>query len=315
MGSVNSNDPRHLRHLSQARLDREAVVTIGVFDGVHLGHQRLARRLAVHAREQGLLAVALTFFPHPDKTLRDVAPRYYLTSPETRARLLLDCGLDLVVTHPFDKATRHLSAAEFVDELVRSLRMRELWVGADFALGYQRQGTVDFLRELGVERGFSVNALELIAGVGTGIISSSQLRECLRIGDMAALKQLLGRAWSLTGTVIKGAGRGKSIGVPTANLDVWSELMIPPAGVYAGFATVGGERFLAATNIGVKPTFGAAELSIEAHLLGFERDIYGAALDLTFEMRLRPERKFDGVAELVAQIQADVAETRKLLGG
>ena len=313
MNSAVGRNQRHARHLNDAKLDRDSIVTIGVFDGVHLGHQRLIRRLVDHARANAMSAVALTFFPHPDKTLHDVEARYYLTTPEKRALLLLECGLDLVVTHPFDDSTRRLSADDFVEELLRHLRMRELWVGAGFALGYRRRGTVDYLRTLGEARGFLVNASDLFSGAGTGIISSSQLRERLLQGEMAALKDLLGRAWSLTGSVTKGAGRGKSIGVPTANLAVWDELMIPPAGVYAGYATLGGEQYAAATNIGVKPTFGVEDLTIEAHLLDFDRDIYGETLELSFEARLRPERKFAGATELVAQIQSDISAARDLL--
>ena len=305
-------EQRHLRHLSQANLQRGAVVTIGVFDGVHLGHQSLIRRLVESARERQLAAVALTFFPHPDKTLRQVEARYYLTTPRQRADLLLGLGLDWIITHPFDEATRLLSARDFVEMLSRHLRMRELWVGAGFALGHKREGNVEVLSALGQDRGFRVVSLDLLAQAG-GAISSSQLRQSLLRGDMGTVKRLLGRAYALPGEVVKGVGRGKSIGMPTANIEVWDEQIIPPNGVYAGFATVAGERYLAAINIGSKPTFGGESHTIEAHLLDFDSDIYGAKLDLSFEARLRSERAFESVDSLLAQIRRDIDRTRELL--
>ena len=304
----------HLRRLQDANLDADSLLSIGVFDGVHLGHQQLIQRLVEHARASGRLAIVLSFHPHPDKVLDRVNTRYYLTTPDQRAELLLQLGVDIVITHPFDDETQHLPAIEFIDRLVKHLRLKELWVGADFALGFQREGDVDYLRAQGEKRGFTVNAMDLIAAQASDeFIRSSTARDQVRKGNMRAATAMLGRAYRLEGTVIAGQQRGRAIGVPTANLAVWSEQIIPANGVYATWARLGSETFPAATNIGQRPTFAGDDVTIEAHLLDFDRDIYGERLELSFVGRLRPERKFGGFEELVTQIQADIAATRRSL--
>ncbi len=305
----------HLSDLRDARLETDSVVTIGVFDGMHLGHQALVAELVARARESNRKAVALTFFPHPDKVLTTAGQRYYLTSPQERAELLLAHGIDLVITQPFDEATRRLPAAEFVRLLSQRLRMRELRVGADFALGFQRQGDIDFLRAQGQQRGFCVSTIDSITTVGGERIRSTDLRELVRAGDMLAARALLGRDYALRGEVVRGQQRGRAIGVPTANLDVWEEKIIPASGVYATWARLGDQRFMAAANIGTRPTFAGESLSIEAHLLDYDGDLYGEQLSLEFLLRLRPERKFKGLEELVAQIRADIAAVRDMLTG
>ena len=304
----------HLRHLEDAKLDADSLVTIGVFDGVHLGHQQLIQRLVDSARASGNKAIVLTFYPHPDKLLEQVKTRYYLTTPDKRAELLLNLGVDLVITHPFDEETRRLQAAEFVDLLVRNLRIREIWVGADFALGFQRQGDVRYLRAQGKQRGFDVSAVELITSQSSQqFIRSSAIREHVRTGNMSAAKAMLGRAYAIEGPVVLGEQRGRTIGAPTANVKVWSEQIIPANGVYAGWARIGAETFKAATNIGTRPTFSGAAITIEAHLLDFDRDIYGERIELSFEQRLRPEQKFSSMGALVKQIQDDIAAARRSL--
>ena len=305
---------RHLRHLKDAKLDSDSLVTVGVFDGVHLGHQQLIQRLVDSARATRRQAIALTFYPHPDKVLDKVKTRYYLTTPEKRAELLLNLGLDLVITHPFDDETRYLPAADFVELMVKYLWIKELWVGADFALGFQREGDVRFLRAQGKRRGFKVKAMELItAPTGGRLVRSSTVRDHVRKGNMIAAAAMLGRAYAVDGTVVAGERRGRTIGVPTANLEVWPEQLIPGNGVYATWARLGDESFPAATNIGLRPTFAGDAVTVETHLLDFNRDIYGERLQLNFEKRLRPEQKFSGLDELVNQIQADIAITRSSL--
>ncbi len=305
---------RHLRNLKDADLDSDSLVTIGVFDGVHLGHQQLIQRLVDSARASGRKAIVLTFYPHPDKVLERVKTRYYLTTPEKRAQLLLKLGVDLVITHPFDDATRHLPAARFIDLLVEKLRIKEIWVGADFALGFQREGDVRYLRAQGEKHGFNVTAMELITAQSSEqLIRSSTIRDQVRNGNMGAAKAMLGRAYALEGTVVAGERRGRTIGAPTANLAVWSEQIIPGNGVYATWARLGEETFQAATNIGMRPSFAGNRLTIEAHLLNFDRDIYGEVMELSFEKRLRPEQKFSHLDELAKQIQADIAATRRSL--
>ncbi|MCY4018573.1 MAG: bifunctional riboflavin kinase/FAD synthetase [Chloroflexi bacterium] len=305
----------HLRHLGEAQIETESVVTIGVFDGVHLGHRTMVRRLVEEAQSSNRLAVVLSFHPHPDKVLGEVDARYYLSTPEQRAKLLIALGVDVVITHPFDEEIRQIRAEQFVDQLVKHLRLKELWVGSDFALGYEREGTVEFLRQRGKRDGFSVTAIELIMSeAGDDSIHSSQLRDLVRQGEMRQAKGMLGRAYSVEGKVIHGQQRGRKIGIPTANLEVWEEQIIPPNGVYAGLARLGQETRMAATNIGMRPTFGGDKLSIEAHLLDFDRDIYGASIELSFEARLRPERKFNGLDELLTQIKLDIEQAKAVLG-
>lgn len=307
---------KHLRNFEDANPETGSLVTIGVFDGLHLGHQRLIRNLAESADAVNLQAIVITFFPHPDKVLDITSERYYLTSPEKRAELLLSQGVDTVITLPFDENIRQLSAAAFVDKLVHSLRMKELWVGADFALGFQREGDVRFLRAQGEIHGFTVNTVDLVGGFGGGgQISSSKIRQFLRQGEVAKAGAMLGRSYTLEGTVVEGEKRGRTIGFPTANLSVWDEQLIPANGVYATWAILGDEAYRAATNIGQRPTFAGDNLTVEAHLLDFSGDIYGETMELRFEERLRAERQFKGLAELVAQIEQDVAATRRLLTG
>ena len=305
---------KHLRTLDDAKIDTESLLTIGVFDGVHLGHQALIKRLVATAHASARKAVVITFFPHPDKVVDEVADRYYLTTPDQRADLLLQLGADLVITLHFDEAMRHLPATTFVDRLVEYLRIKELWVGADFALGFQREGDISFLRAQGRSRGFTVTAVELITQQNSDIlIRSSKVRDHVRRGEIRQASAMLGRLYALRGAVVRGEGRGRTIGVPTANLDVWSEQIMPANGVYATWAILGDEIFMAATNIGQRPTFGGTDVSVEPHILDFDRDIYGEKLELKFVERLRAEHKFESLAALVAQIQADIAAARTCL--
>ena len=306
---------KHVRNFKDAKLDAPSVVTIGVFDGLHIGHQALIKRLAEQAHASRQLAVVITFFPHPDKVLRHVEERYYLMPPDARAKKMLELGVDCVITHPFNDEIRQMKAVDFVEQLVRHLKMKEIWVGSDFALGYQREGNVAFLKAQGRARGFAVSVIELMTTEAGGqIIGSSQVREHVRRGQMKQVKAWLGRAYALAGKVVDGQRRGAAIGFPTANIEVWSEQMIPARGVYAGRARLGGEVFKTVTNIGIRPTFGGSDLTVETHLLDFDGDIYGRRLEVSFEARLRAEKKFGGLEELAAQIKLDIAAARDVLG-
>ncbi len=299
--------------LAEAALGQPSMVTIGVFDGIHIGHQQLIRRLVTEARASNRLAVVVTFFPHPDVVLRGLQGRYYLTTPQQKADLLLSLGVDYVITFPFSREASQVRAADFVDQLIHNLRLSALWIGADFALGYKREGNVAFLQAQGEQKGFSVHAIELIEN-GGGKISSSAVRQAVEAGDMDTARAWLGRAYAVTGRVIHGEKRGRQIGFPTANMDVWEEQVLPPNGIYAGWARLGDEWFMAATNVGLRPTFeGATSITVEPYLLDFDRDIYGETLELTFDRRLRPEAKFDSIQALIEQIARDVDETRVYL--
>lgn len=305
---------RHVYNLAEASLQQPSVVTIGVFDGVHRGHQALVQRLVAEAHSSGRQAVALTFHPHPDVVIRGIESRYYLTTVEQRAELLLGLGVDCVITHPFNDETRQIRAADFVDQLVRYLRMESLWVGADFALGYRREGNVPFLREQGQQKNFTVEVVELITNDGHGdVITSTGLRELLAAGEVTRVRDWLGRPYTVEGEVVHGEKRGRKIGFPTANIAVWQQQLIPANGVYAGWAHLGPERFMAVTNVGVRPTFAGSDVTVEAHLLDFDRDIYGQSLRFSFEAALRPEQRFNGIEELIRQIQHDVEAGRRYL--
>ncbi|MBL8147075.1 MAG: bifunctional riboflavin kinase/FAD synthetase [Anaerolineae bacterium] len=307
----------HLSELEAIELTHASVVTIGVFDGVHLGHQVLVRRLVESARSSGRLAGVITFYPHPDVVLRGISGRYYLSTPEERAALLGEMGVDFVITLAFNDQLRHIRAADFVDLMVEHLQLSEVWVGNEFALGYKREGNVPFLREQGAQKGFVVDVIELVAvedtDLGPRTISSSAIRQALAAGDIETANYMLGRNYGVRGEVVHGLGRGHSIGFPTANIAIPAERLIPANGVYAGWALLGDERYMAVTNVGTRPTFSGQDVTVEAHLLDFDRDIYGQTLEFQFVTRLRPEMKFSGIEALVAQIGTDAEAGRAVL--
>lgn len=304
----------HLYNLADINLLRPSLITIGVFDGVHRGHQHLIRRLVKEAHAANHLAVVLTFFPHPDVVLKGIEDRYYLTTLEQRADYLLELGVDYVVSHPFNQEIRQVRAADFVDQLITHLRLKTLWVGPDFALGYKREGNVLFLREQGAVKGFTVETIDMLETEQSGVrVSSSLIRQELQAGNVERVRSLLGRGYTLVGEVIHGKKRGRAIGFPTANIDVWDRQIIPANGVYAGWAYLNGERFMAMTNVGISPTFMNKDITVESYLLDFDRDIYGQTLTITFEKYLRPEAKYDSLDDLIAQIHRDVEVGRRYL--
>lgn len=304
---------QHHYDLELVTLSQPSMVTIGVFDGMHRGHQQLIRALVEKARAANALSVVLTFYPHPDAVLRGITGRYYLTTPEERAQLMGDLGVDQVVTLAFNDEFRQVRAAAFVNSLVERLKMIELTVGADFALGYQREGNVEFLRARGAEQGFAVRVFDLVRDGGSEKISSMSIREALSVGDVEQARDWLGRSYRVTGEIVQGEQRGRKIGFPTANVAVWQDLVIPATGVYAGWAYLNGERHMAVTNIGYRPTFEGQGMTVEVHLLDFDRAIYGETLTFTFEKRLRAEQKFSGIEALIAQIAADSQAARDYL--
>ena len=305
---------QHVYRLADANPPGPTIVAVGMFDGVHIGHQHLLQRLVATARAQDCVPTVLTFFPHPDVVMGRALGRYYLTPPERRAELLGELGIECVVTHPFNDDVRQIRATEFVDRLLKHLKLRELWVGADFAMGYKREGNIGFLREEGARKGFRLEVVKLVTNDGSGqTVSSSNIRTALENGDIQTVTRRLGRPYRLTGEVVRGDGRGRTIGFPTANMDVWDEQVLPAKGVYAGWVSLNGETHMAVANIGNRPTFSGKVVTVEAHLLDFDRDIYGRELIFDVVERLRPEQKFNGIDELVAQIKRDVEQGRAIL--
>lgn len=289
-------------------------VAIGVFDGVHRGHQKVVKDLTAMAASRGLVPVALTFDPHP---LEFVAPERapdLLTTVEQRATLLADCGVEILGVLPFLEI-RDLDPRAFVIEIL-SLRLKAaaVAVGENFRFGRDRGGDPPLLADLGETLGFTVDVVPMVGDAGPdGVISSTRIRAFLAAGEVGRAAVLLGRPFALAGPVIHGDARGRAIGFPTANLHIPDRMAVPADGVYATWVDVEGARHPAVVNIGVRPTFGESHRRIEAHLLDFEGDLYGTVLTVHFVERIRAERKFDGVEALTAQIAADRDEAARLL--
>lgn len=303
----------HIRELSDLPLVEPTVVALGVFDGVHLGHQALITDMVSQAREKGLRTAVMTFFPHPKVVLKGLSGRLYLEPIEARAKRLSDLGIDIVVTNHFDQTTRETRAATYVEIMQSKLGMVEIWSG-DFGFGYKREGTADYLRTLQTTVPFSVHHYDEKIKVKGERLSSSRIRKLLIAGEVAEANQCLGRPYSMSGLVVKGDQRGRTIGFPTANLKTWESQVIPAFGVYASWITLpDGRRFQTATNIGVRPTVDGQDLRVESHLLDFDGDLYGQTLCLEFVERIRGEKKFDGLDALKGQIAVDVAAIREIL--
>ena len=300
--------------LEALQLDRPALVTIGAFDGLHRGHQALIGQMVQAAHSADQAAVVITFFPHPSVVLRGRRPSFYLSTPEEKVEYLSRLGVDAVVTHPFNHAVAQVTAAEFVDRLVRYARLRTLWAGADFALGHNREGDLNYLRTAGEKRGFDVCVMQPVLIDGE-VISSTRIRQTLRDGAVEQAARYLGRPFRLSGQVVPGAQRGRKLGIPTANVQVSEEHAVPAVGVYAARTYHAGGMSPAVVNIGFRPTFegGEARPVIEAHLLDFDGDLYDKTLTLEFIARLRPEMKFTGIDALVAQIHRDIELARVIL--
>jgi riboflavin kinase / FMN adenylyltransferase len=299
-------------HLQEITDRRPTYLAIGVFDGVHRGHQALLQRMSGEAHAAGVQAAALTFFPHPQQVIRGQMGRFYLCPLEERLERLTAVGLDLVIPYTFDQTTRNTRAADFIAQLQQHFHLRQLWSG-DFGLGYRREGNAAFLSELGQSQGFTVHEERNLLLLDGERVSSTRVRQALAEGYVAQANALLGRPYHVGGLVEHGDQRGRLLNFPTANLGVWAEQIIPANGVYATYATVGGKTYMAATNIGVRPTVDGQNLRVEAHLLDFDADIYGEWVSLTFMARVRPEQKFTGIEALRAQIGADVQTVRRLL--
>lgn len=302
--------------LEEPQLEK-SIVTIGVFDGVHRGHVWLINHLldskSKKPTPEEFHTVVVTFDPHPKKILMGDDSDYYLTSIEQKLALLNKAGIDDVVVIPFSDEIANYTAEKFVQILDKHLGMQELWVGDDFALGKNRVGDITYLSELGETYGFTVHALPKKES-DDEVVSSTAIRNLIKDSDIAKANHYLNRAYTLTGVVVKGDQRGRTIGFPTANLSIDERMLVPKFGVYAAYALVGEECFSSVVNIGIRPTFDSTELRIEAHLLDFpDRSLYGDIITLKFIEYIREELRFDGLDALMTQIQKDSETARNIL--
>lgn len=292
---------------------RPSALTMGKFDGLHLGHQYLIDTTVERARALGLASAVLTWEPHPNAVLRPDQPLELLTSLEEKVELIARHGPDLLIVAPFTAETKATSAEDYMAQIVAAVPVRELWVGADFAMGRGRAGDVPSLMTIGTRLGFAVGAVQKVIGGGAPV-SASRVRELLRAGDVEGAVALLGRPFGLRGVVVQGDGRGRTIGFPTANMAIGQSHVLPADGIYATRVYVDGEGLPAATYVGLQPTFEGTRRTVEPYIIDWSGDLYGRSIRVEFLHRIRGEQKFDSVGALVAQIERDVARARELLG-
>ncbi len=293
----------------------KCLVAIGVFDGVHVGHRTIIREMVATGRITGLVPVVMTFEPHPLEVLAPGGGPPRLTTEQGKAALIRGAGVECLVTVPFDRALAALEPERFVREhLFRWCRPLEVYIGFNFTFGAGGRGTAETLKQLGRECGFGVRVFDPVV-LDSLTVSSTLIREVVAKGDVALAARLLGRPHLVPGTVVRGDGRGRGLGYPTANVDPLPGLVMPGPGVYAAWVMVGGRPCAAVVNSGRRPTFGGSGPGrLEAHLLCFEGDIYGQAVEIMFIGRLRDEVAFAGPEELRRQIAQDIVAAQAVLG-
>ena len=295
-----------------SRLQGPLFLAIGVFDGVHLGHKAVISTSAEHARASNGTPVVVTFDPHPEKVLRPAAAPHLLTATQHKIALIRDLGVEHLLVINFDKQFAATEPERFVEDLVKySKPLREICVGHEWAFGKNRRGNLALLEKLGAQFDFNVVGIPPVRLDGE-LVSSTTIRRAIERGDLQKAAVMLGRDYTILGTVVRGDNLGKKIGFPTANLSAHSE-QFPPNGVYLAEAKLDGVVYLGVVNLGFRPTVSnTKERVLEIHLLDFERDIYGDDLELRFLRYLRPEKKFDSIEALVRQIETDVNQARRL---
>jgi riboflavin kinase/FMN adenylyltransferase len=289
-------------------------LTIGTFDGVHLGHQAIITSLVRRAHAEKKPAVVVTFFPHPAEILRGLNGPYYLSTPQERESLIKTLGVDEVITLNFTAEFAKKTAREFIQNLYAQTPFSCILVGYDFRFGAKREGDISILRNLGQEFGFAVQAISPQSIHGR-VISSSAIRELILSHKVHEAAELLGRWYSVSGEVVHGDGRGKHIGIPTANVAAWPRRLMPATGVYAARVEVDNQFYPAVLNIGSRPTFyfPPAEQTVEVHILDFHEDIYGKSINVNFIEFIRLEKRFNSAEELMDQIRKDIQTTREVL--
>jgi riboflavin kinase/FMN adenylyltransferase len=290
----------------------DTLLTIGVFDGVHLGHKYLISQLMEESQREGLCSGVVTFNPHPREVLSPGREVLYLTNITEKVALLRQEGVKTVITMSFTPELAGMNARQFITLLKKHLRMRGLVVGPDFALGRGREGNIDNLRTLGQALDFSITVIPEVK-TNSDVISSTTIRNALSDGNMKQVNKLMGRAYSLQGEVVTGAGRGAGLGFPTANLAVDPKKALPSEGVYATWTYLDGQPYQSMTNIGRRLTFGENQLTIEVLLMDYQGNLYNRELKIDIIERLRDEKRFDTVDELKEQMAADVKQGKTIL--
>jgi riboflavin kinase/FMN adenylyltransferase len=288
-------------------------VTIGNFDGVHLSHQFICRKLAAEAKKAGRRSLVITFDPHPKMILHpNIKPFYLITTLAEKLKLLENCGIDGTLVISFTQEYSKTTAEQFVYEFLgQKLGVRKIIVGHDYRFGQGQQGNSDYLIAAGSQLGFTVEVIDAFK-VGADIVSSTLIRNLILKGEISSVFRFMGRLYNVAGVVVSGRGRGAGLGFPTANLEPEKELL-PPPGIYAAFAELEGKRLMTALNIGAKPTFADYTFTFESYLLDFSGDVRGKRINILFVEKLRDIIKFDSPESLTRQIVADVEKTRAIL--
>lgn len=301
-----------VEELEKIKPNQETIFTIGVFDGVHLGHQSLLTYLKKKAQQNNWLSGVITFISHPETVLSSRSQLPWLDSLDNRIELIKNLGIDIVIALNFTAELRQLSAREFVQLLKEHLKLRGLIIGPDFALGKNRQGTVEQLRLLGKQMGFNVEVVPPLV-INGEVVSSSLIRQVLSQGDMKRASKLLGRPFRIRGLVVPGDHRGRTLGFPTANLEIKPDQASPGDGVYVTVAYTDSEPLPSVTNIGVRPTFGGGKRMVETYIINHKTELSGKTLSVAFIDKLRNEKRFISSDELKTQIAKDVEQAKKLL--
>lgn len=288
------------------------VLCLGMFDGVHRGHRALIEEALARTRDLDGRCVVLTFNPHPVRVIAPPPDPLLLTTLPERLELLAGLGVDLTGVVRFDETIRRQSADAWIRTLTDATGMRAVFCGPNYAFGYDREGTTELLREFGKRDGFDVHTVPAVEIDGT-VVSSTAIRSLVRAGEMGDAARLLGRWYAVHGEIVRGDGRGVELGFPTANMLPPEDKVLPHTGIYATFVHTAERAYGAATSVGTRPTFGGREVVVESHLLDYEGNLYGETIGIHFVRRLRDELAFPSVDPLIAQMQEDVAATRRIL--
>ncbi len=288
--------------------------TIGAFDGIHVGHQQLIRSMVQQAQTDQVETLVITFHPTPIVFLKSIPMPFYITSPEEKGDLLRGLGVNHILTFEFNQSLSSLSPEAFIDLVLNQYDVQQFWLGNDFALGKNRAGDITKLKEIGQLKGFDIINFPHIMGNG-GKISSSEIRKKIIAGDFPEVTKALNRYYSMEGAVIHGDARGKTLGIPTANLQIWEGKLLPASGVYATWILINKTFYPSVTNVGMRPTFESQPTSprVEVLILNFNEDIYENHVQLYFIENIRPEIKFSTVDSLLAQIEKDKRRAEEIL--